>query len=221
MNIISRSLQLIQRSFFEPPIKRCSVPIVFHAKSSQNHRTYSCHYACSSNNFSSVFVPKSNYWPFWIFQTLFRVVVLCPLHLAPPCSVKKPQNTTSCGFVCGVKPHFGGEKGIRTLARRLTGYRISSADPSTTWVSLQMFGFCPRRGGANPGFRGPASKKMQIFPERTLSLFRPGLDGREKLFPQVHTCRGHFESASLRPLRYISSYGAVGFPLRYYIISPA
>ena len=32
----------------------------------------------------------------------------------------------------------GGEKGIRTLARRLTGYRISSADPSTSWVPLRI-----------------------------------------------------------------------------------
>ena len=32
----------------------------------------------------------------------------------------------------------GGEEGIRTLARLFAGYRISSADPSTTWVPLRV-----------------------------------------------------------------------------------
>ena len=45
---------------------------------------------------------------------------------------KSPEPITIQGF------SFGGEKGIRTLARVLPGYRISSADPSTTWVSLRM-----------------------------------------------------------------------------------
>ena len=34
--------------------------------------------------------------------------------------------------------HFGGDGEIRTLARCLGAYRISSADPSTTWVHLHL-----------------------------------------------------------------------------------
>ena len=35
--------------------------------------------------------------------------------------------------------HFGGDGEIRTLARCLGAYRISSADPSTAWVHLQIY----------------------------------------------------------------------------------
>ena len=83
----------------------------------------------------------------------------------PPSAKKSPR--LAAGAL------LGGEKGIRTLARVLPGYRISSADPSTSWVSLHdriIISETSRK-----------SKYYSRVPAGRIPAFRPVVDASQPL----------------------------------------